>query len=146
MLKKLCENLEKDYPGIKIVGMYAPPFRPLDEEEDEEICREINDLHPDFLWVGIVAPKQEMWMWEHQKKILGTVMVGVGAGFDFLAGTLDKAPGWMEKAGLEWMFRLSKEPRRLWRRYIVGGFKYVYYTLEIWVRGLWNHLDTGKER
>lgn len=112
------------------VGMYSPPFRALTEEEDKKICDEINALKPDFLWVGIGAPKQEMWMWQHQEKINNTVMFGVGAGFNFFAGTLDKAPEWMEKASLEWLFRLSKEPKRLWRRYILGGFKYLYYTAE----------------
>ena len=96
----------------------------------KKICDEINALKPDFLWVGIGAPKQEMWMWQHQEKINNTVMFGVGAGFNFFAGTLDKAPEWMEKASLEWLFRLSKEPKRLWRRYILGGFKYLYYTAE----------------
>lgn len=130
VLKKLRSNLEKDYPGIQIVGMYSPPFRPLTEEEDKKICDEIDKLSPDFLWVGIGAPKQEMWMWQHQEKIHNTVMFGVGAGFNFFAGTLDKAPEWMEKASLEWLFRLSKEPKRLWRRYVLGGFKYLYYTAE----------------
>lgn len=110
--------------------MYSPPFRALTEEEDKKICDEINELKPDFLWVGIGAPKQEMWMWKHQEKIHNTVMFGVGAGFNFFAGTLDKAPKWMEKASLEWLFRLSKEPKRLWRRYILGGFKYLYYSAE----------------
>ncbi len=130
VLKNLRANLEKSYPKIKIVGMYSPPFRPLTEKEDETICTEINELKPDFLWVGIGAPKQEMWMWQHREKIHSTVMIGVGAGFDFFAGTLAKAPEWMEKASLEWLFRLNREPRRLWRRYIIGGFKYIYYSVK----------------
>lgn len=128
VLKKLRENLERDYPGIKIVGMYSPPFRPLTDEEDKQVCDEINSLKPDFLWVGIGAPKQELWMQAHQEKIKETVMFGVGAGFDFFAGTLDKAPAWVEKASLEWLFRLIKEPKRLWRRYVLGGFKFLYYS------------------
>lgn len=135
VLKKLRINLERDYPGIQIAGMYSPPFRPLTEEEDQQICDEINSLHPDFLWVGIGAPKQEMWMWQHQEKIHGTVMLGVGAGYNFFAGTLEKAPKWMEKASLEWLFRLIKEPKRLWRRYILGGFKYLYYSIEAKING-----------
>lgn len=127
VLKKLKTNLERDYPGIRIVGMFSPPFRPLTDEEDEMICKEINELKPDFLWVGIGAPKQEMWMWNHREKIHGTVMLGVGAGFNFFAGTLDKAPVWMEKASLEWLYRLIKEPKRLWRRYVLGGIMYLYY-------------------
>ena len=95
VLNKLRANLERDYPGIKIVGMYSPPFRPLNEEEDSKICEEINNLNPDFLWVGIGAPKQEMWMWEHQKKIHNTVMFGVGAGFNFFFFSLFFAPVWL---------------------------------------------------
>lgn len=130
VLSKLRFNLERDYPGIKIVGMYSPPFRPLTAEEDDAICKEINELNPDFLWVGIGAPKQEMWMWKHQEKIHNTIMLGVGAGFNFFAGTLDKAPEWMEKASLEWLYRLLKEPKRLWRRYILGGAKWILYNLQ----------------
>lgn len=130
VLKKLKENLEKDFPGIKIAGMYSPPFRALTEEEDTAICDQINHLRPDFLWVGIGAPKQEMWMLNHQSRLQGCIMLGVGAGFNFFAGTLDKAPEWMEKASLEWLFRLCKEPKRLWKRYLIGGFKYIYYTIE----------------
>ncbi len=130
VLHKLRSNLERDFPGIKIVGMYSPPFRPLTDEEDNAICNEINELKPDFLWVGIGAPKQEMWMWKHQEKIHSTIMLGVGAGFNFFAGTLDKAPEWMEKASLEWLYRLLKEPKRLWRRYIIGGAKWILYNLQ----------------
>lgn len=130
VLRKLRENLEMKYPGIQILGMYSPPFRPLTEEEDATICKKINELKPDFLWVGIGAPKQEMWMWKHQEKIHGTRMIGVGAGFNFFAGTLKKAPAWMENAGIEWLFRLVKEPKRLWRRYVLGGFKYLLLSMK----------------
>ena len=136
VLEKLRNNLERDYPGIKIVGMYSPPFRPLTNEEDKKLCEEVNSLKPDFLWVGIGAPKQEIWMRAHQKKIKGTVMLGVGAGFNFFAGTLDKAPEWMEKASLEWLYRLIKEPKRLWRRYVLGGIKWIYYRAEAKIKGL----------
>jgi N-acetylglucosaminyldiphosphoundecaprenol N-acetyl-beta-D-mannosaminyltransferase len=129
VLENLKTILIMAFPGIQIVGMYSPPFRPLTDEEDDQICKEINDLHPDFLWVGIGAPKQEMWMWNHQEKIKGTVMLGVGAGFNFFAGSLDKAPTWMENASLEWLFRLFKEPKRLWRRYVLGGCKWIFYNL-----------------
>lgn len=134
-LKKLRSNLEKKYPGIKIVGMYLPPFRPLTEEEDKEICKTINELHPDFLWVGIGAPKQEIWIREHREKIHNTVMTGVGAAFNFYAGTLDKAPEWMENASIEWLYRLCKEPKRLWKRYVLGGVKWLYYRADEKIRG-----------
>lgn len=130
VLKKLRANIERDYPGIKIAGMYSPPFRPLTDEEDKRVCDEINSVRPDFLWVGTGAPKQEMWMMEHQNRIHGCVMLGVGAGFNFFAGTLSKAPGWMEKYSLEWSYRLIREPKRLWRRYVLGGFKFMYYLAE----------------
>ncbi len=129
VLEKLRDNLEKKFPGIRIAGMYAPPFRPLTEKEDFEFCERVNSLRPDFIWVGIGAPKQEKWMMAHRRKIPGTVMMGVGAGFDFYAGTLKKAPEWMERAGLEWLFRLAMEPGRLWKRYIGGGIKFLYYSL-----------------
>ena len=129
LLKKLRENLEKNFPGINIVGMYSPPFRPLTPEEDIDIIQRINDVHPDFLWVGIGAPKQEMWMKNHRESINGTCMLGVGAAFDFMAGTLAKAPKWLEEAGLEWLYRLIKEPKRLWKRYIVGGIKYCWWSV-----------------
>lgn len=127
-LKKLKANVERTYPGIQIVGMYAPPFRPLTETEDRMVVQTINEAKPDFLWVGLGAPKQEIWMMEHQHKIRNCVMLGVGAGFNFLAGTLDKAPSWMEERSLEWFYRLVKEPRRLWRRYVLGGLKFMLYS------------------
>lgn len=127
ILELIRKNLETDLPDIKIAGMFSPPFRPLTEDEDKKICEDINDKKPDFLWVGLGAPKQEIWMYEHRIKIHNTVMIGVGAGFDFLAGTLDKAPKWMEDASIEWLYRLFKEPKRLWRRYIIGGIKWLYY-------------------
>ena len=108
--------LERDYPGIRILGTFAPPFRQMTEAEDSALCREINSVRPDFLWVGIGAPKQEMWMSEHRDKLEKCVMIGVGAGFDYIAGTLEKAPAWMEKCCIEWLYRLYKEPKRLWRR------------------------------
>lgn len=128
LLEKLRANLESGYPGINIVGMYSPPFRPLTPEEDKDIIQKINDVHPDFLWVGIGAPKQEMWMSNHRESIKNTCMLGVGAAFDFMAGTLDKAPKWLEEAGLEWLYRLCKEPKRLWKRYIIGGIKYSWWS------------------
>ena len=130
VLERLKKNLESEFPEIRIVGAYSPPFRPLTEEEDRKVCADINEKKPDFLWIGIGAPKQELWMFDHRDKILNTRMIGVGAGFDFLAGTLDKAPKWMEDASVEWLYRLYKEPRRLWRRYIVGGVKWLFILFE----------------
>jgi len=124
-LKKLEDTLYKKYPGINIVGMKSPPFRPLTKEEDAEVIRDINHAKPDFIWVGLGAPKQEIWMYEHQEKVNG-LMIGVGAGFDFHAGTVKRAPVWMQKCGLEWFYRLTQEPKRLFRRYLSTNACFVW--------------------
>ena len=113
-LKKLESNLLERYPDLNIVGMYSPPFRPLTEEEDIKIIEKINASRPDFIWVALGAPKQEKWMYEHKGKLYG-VMVGVGAAFDFLAGTVRRAPKWMQEMCLEWFFRILQEPGRFVR-------------------------------
>lgn len=115
-LEKLRIQLLEKYPGLNIVGMYSPPFRPLSEEEDIEDINRINDAHPDFIWVGLGAPKQELWMYDHMDKLQG-VMLGVGAGFDFHAGTIKRAPKWMQEMCLEWLYRLLQDPKRLFKRY-----------------------------
>lgn len=127
-LDLLKNKLEKKYPGLQIAGMYAPPFRQVTEEEDEKIVREINATKPDFLWVGLGAPKQEIWMAAHQNKI-SAVMIGVGAGFDFHAGTVKRAPVWMQKCGFEWFYRLLQDPKRLWKRYVVTNSKFIWYMM-----------------
>ena len=120
----LKENLEKKYPGIKIVGTYSPPFRALTKDEDEEIINKINLAHPDYLWVGLGAPKQDIWMKEHQNKIKKCRMMGVGAAFNFLAGTVKRAPVIFQKSGFEWLYRLLQEPKHLWKRYLIEGPKF----------------------
>lgn len=115
-LKKLNQTLKNKYPGLKISGMYSPPFRPMTEAEDNVIVERINAAKPDFVWIGLGAPKQERWMADHQGKIHG-LMVGVGAGFDYFAGNICRAPKWMQKSNLEWLFRLMQDPRRLFSRY-----------------------------
>lgn len=127
-LDKLKENIEKEYPGIQIVGMYSPPFRPMTVEEDEKIIQEINECHPDFLWVGLGAPKQEKWMFEHQGKVNG-FMIGVGAGFDYFAGNIKRAPEWMQKRNLEWFYRLMQDPKRLFSRYLKTNSKFIWHTM-----------------
>lgn len=124
-LVKLYKVLKHDYPGIQIAGMYSPPFRPLNEEEDKVIVNQINEANADFVWVGLGAPKQEKWMAEHQGKIKG-VMIGVGAGFDYFAGNISRAPEWMQKRNLEWLFRLLQDPRRLFDRYWHTNTKFIW--------------------
>jgi len=126
-LSKLISNLKTQFPKIKIAGFFAPPFRPLTQEEDKNIIEMINDSSPAVLWVGIGCPKQEKWMYEHREKLNAPVMLGVGAAFDFLAGTKPQAPAWMRDNGFEWVFRLVTEPRRLWRRYIVDGSLFLWF-------------------
>ena len=125
-LKKLNDKLQMDYKGIHVAGLYSPPFRSMTEEEDKAINEEINKSEPDFIWVGLGAPKQERWMAEHQGKIKG-LMVGVGAGFDYVAGNIKRAPKWMQKNNLEWIYRLMQEPRRLFRRYLYTNIKFIHY-------------------
>ncbi len=124
----LEKNLKRRYPGIDIRGMYSPPFRQLSEAEDEEDIKRINESGADIVWVGLGAPKQENWMKAHEGRI-NAVMMGVGAGFDFHAGTIKRAPVWIQKMGLEWLFRLFQDPRRLIKRYVVTNIKFVWYLL-----------------
>lgn len=130
-LDKLKRTIEKRYPGVEMVGMYSPPFRSLSQEEDEEIIRMINESQADFVWVGLGAPKQERWMWEHQGKIKG-FMIGVGAAFDYEAGNIERAPQWMQTANLEWLYRLLQEPKRLFKRYFYTNTKFIWNAI---VRG-----------
>ena len=131
-LEKLYSVLEKTYPGIQIAGMYSPPFRPMTAEEDEAIVERINETKPDFVWVGLGAPKQEKWMAAHQGKIDG-LMIGVGAGFDYHAGNIERAPEWMQKSNLEWVYRLLQDPKRLFGRYWHTNTKFI-----------WNAMIRGK--
>lgn len=128
-IKALKENLKKNYPGLKIAGMEAPPFRPLTEEEDEEAVRRINESGASILWVGLGAPKQEEWMYRHKGKV-NCLMFGVGAGFDFHAGTVKRAPLWMRNHYLEWLYRLTQDPKRLWKRYVKTNGKFVLLSVK----------------
>ena len=126
-INKLRTELERKYPGIKIAGMYSPPFRELSEEEDREVVKTINDSGASLIWVGLGAPKQEKWMAAHKGKVNG-VMFGVGAGFDFHAGTARRAPLLIQKLGLEWLYRLLSDPGRLFKRYFVTNTKFLWLT------------------
>jgi exopolysaccharide biosynthesis WecB/TagA/CpsF family protein len=117
-LVQLALNLRRRYPGINIVGGYAPPHRELTVEEEDAIVEEINRSQADVVWVGIGVPKQEKWMARMRGRLTTPVLVGVGAAFDFHAGLVPQAPPLLQRAGLEWAYRLSREPRRLWRRYL----------------------------
>ena len=118
VLQQLTANLERRFPGVRIVGGHVPPFRPLTDAEEDAVVREIDGCGADVVWVGIGVPKQEKWMARMRPRLQAPVLVGVGAAFDFHAGLVPQAPGWIQAAGLEWAYRLAREPRRLWRRYL----------------------------
>jgi N-acetylglucosaminyldiphosphoundecaprenol N-acetyl-beta-D-mannosaminyltransferase len=118
---KLCDR----FPGLKVVGCYSPPFRPMNPEEDAETVERINASGADLVWVGLSTPKQERWMAGHRSLLTAPVLLGVGAAFDFHAGLMPRAPQWMQRHGLEWSYRLAKEPRRLWRRYLRNNPAYL---------------------
>jgi len=134
VLKKLEYNLRERFPNLKIAGKYSPPFRPLAPEEDKRIVDMINSSSPDIVWVGIGNPKQEIWMAEHLGKIKAPIMAGVGAAFDFLAGTKFQAPFWIRNSGFEWLFRLITEPKRLWKRYLIGNSIFLWLFLKEFVK------------
>lgn len=125
-LDRLIANLQERFPKMQIAGSYSPPFRPLTEDEDRQIIQMINDTKPDFIWVGLGAPKQENWMAAHQGKVTG-VMLGVGAGFDFHAGTVKRAPQWMQELCAEWLWRMFQDPKRLLPRYLDTNFSFLVY-------------------
>ncbi len=127
-LMKLRVRLVEQYPNLQIADMYSPPFRPLTEEEDKLVIERINEAKPDFVWIGLGAPKQEKWMADHQGKLQG-FMVGVGAAFDYLAGNIHRAPAWMQRSNLEWLYRLLQDPKRLFKRYLVTNSKFIWHAV-----------------
>jgi N-acetylglucosaminyldiphosphoundecaprenol N-acetyl-beta-D-mannosaminyltransferase len=124
LLERFVGILDRRYPGVRVVCRIAPPFRPLTPEEDEAVIEEILSSGARILFVGIGCPKQERWMEAHKERI-PAVMLGVGAAFDFHTGRVRQAPGWMQVAGLEWLFRLLMDPRRLWKRYVRHNPRFV---------------------
>jgi N-acetylglucosaminyldiphosphoundecaprenol N-acetyl-beta-D-mannosaminyltransferase len=120
-LAQLRDRVAATHPGAVICGMYAPPFRPLTDEEESDVLRRIIAARPTVLWVGLGMPKQELWMHRVRDRLPGMTLMGVGAAFDMLAGRVPQAPQWMRESGLEWVYRLAQEPRRLWRRYILNN-------------------------
>ena len=133
-LDALKEKLSEKYPKMDIVGMYSPPFRPMTEEEDREAVERINAVKPDFIWVGLGAPKQEKWMADHERRVCG-VMLGVGAGFDFHAGTVKRAPKWMQEVCMEWLYRIGQDPKRLLIRYLDTNFSFVFDLMKEGLKG-----------
>jgi N-acetylglucosaminyldiphosphoundecaprenol N-acetyl-beta-D-mannosaminyltransferase len=124
-LVQLALNLRKRHPGINIVGGYSPPFRPMTAEEEDALVEQINEARPDVLWIGIGVPKQEKWMARMRERLDVPVMCAVGAAFDFHAGRISQAPSWMQERGLEWIYRIAQEPRRLLPRYLYFNPRFV---------------------
>ncbi len=116
-LELLEARLRERFPGLRIVGGFSPPFRELSEAEERDVIEAIDSSGAAVVWVGTGQPKQEKWMLRMRPRLAAPLLVGVGAAFDFHAGLVPQAPAWMQRAGLEWLYRLSREPRRLWRRY-----------------------------
>ena len=112
----LADKLSEQFPGLVVAGSYCPPFGRLSAEEDAQVIQYIDGCRPDIVWVGLGSPKQEKWMRKHTGKINASALIGVGAAFDFHSGRVKWAPQWMRRAGVEWAYRLAKEPRRMWRR------------------------------
>ena len=123
---RVAVALRERFSGIQIVGTLSPPFRPLATEEDAAHISIINESRADVVWVSLSEIKQDTWMFEHRDRLNVPVLVGIGAAFDFFAGLKRQAPEWMRDSGFEWLFRLLQEPRRLWRRYLVYGSRFVY--------------------
>jgi N-acetylglucosaminyldiphosphoundecaprenol N-acetyl-beta-D-mannosaminyltransferase len=141
-LTQLSLNLRRKYTGLQIVGAYSPPHRPLTASERTAVIGEINESGADVVWVGIGVPKQEKWMAAFRSQLDAPVLIGVGAAFDFHAGLVPQAPPWLQNAGLEWAYRLTKEPRRLWRRYL----RYNPWFVASFARQLAGHRGTGAKR
>lgn len=125
----LAGELERRFPGIRIAGGCSPPFRELSPHEQEGLIEEINGANPDIIWVALGTPKQDLWMAEYRSKLNAPVLIAVGAAFDFITGRVPQAPAWMQRNGLEWSYRLFREPRRLWHRYLVYNPQFVLKVL-----------------
>jgi N-acetylglucosaminyldiphosphoundecaprenol N-acetyl-beta-D-mannosaminyltransferase len=135
VVELLASKLRSRFPGIQIVGEHSPPFRPLTADEDRRIVDMIRDSQADVVWVGLSTPKQERWMAAHAGRIESAVLVGVGAAFDFHAGVKRQAPQWMQQSGLEWLFRMLQEPRRLGPRYLINNPRFAILLAAEMLRG-----------
>jgi N-acetylglucosaminyldiphosphoundecaprenol N-acetyl-beta-D-mannosaminyltransferase len=130
-LQLLSQRIRTTFPDLQLVGAVSPPFRALTAEEDEAMVAQINASGAHIVFVGLGCPKQEIWMAEHRGRV-NAVMVGVGAAFDYHAGTIPRAPRWMRRNSLEWLHRLASEPRRLWKRYLVTNAAFLFLAIGQW--------------
>ena len=128
-IELLKANLEKRYPGAEVAGHYCPPMPPWPEGEDERMLAAIRESGAHCVWVGLGCPRQERWLFEHREQLPPAVYFGVGAAFNFHAGLVQQAPAWVRAHGLEWLYRLCREPRRLFKRYLVHNTRFIWYCL-----------------
>lgn len=142
-LEKLVTALRQMCPEIKVAGTLSPPFAPLVGEVNEKILQAIKEAGPDVVWVGLGAPKQEIWMYENFSALKPALLMGVGAAFDFYAGNKKRAPAWMRKWSLEWLFRLLSEPGRLWRRYLTTNSYFVFWVIKQLLTGTKPVIEKG---
>jgi N-acetylglucosaminyldiphosphoundecaprenol N-acetyl-beta-D-mannosaminyltransferase len=139
---RLCER----FAGLKVVGTWSPPFHDLSADEEQTMIDRITAAKPDIVWVGLSTPKQERWMARYGARLPVPVLIGVGAAFDMHAGLKKQAPRWMQRVGLEWLFRLSTEPRRLWRRYLINNPWFVWRLLLQWSGTVRHDLDLNTRK
>lgn len=123
---ELADCLRKRFPGLKVAGTFCPPFRAMSEEEERAMVEQLNASGAQIVWVGLGAPKQDLWVERFRSRLDAPLLLAVGAAFDFLVGRTPQAPRWMQRSGLEWLFRLLCEPRRLWRRYLVNNPRFIW--------------------
>lgn len=127
VLDKMKKNMEEKYPGHRIAGMYAPPYKKMSKEEDDRIIEMINVSNADIVWVGLGMPKQDVWGYERKKKLKAKAVIGVGAAFGFLAGLVERCPDWIGKNGFEWAYRFAKEPDKLWQRDFLEAPQFLWH-------------------
>ena len=129
VVAELSARMEGLFPGLVTAGKYSPPFRALTDGEEREVAERINKVAPDLVWVGLSTPKQENWMARFRSHLHAPVLIGVGAAFDYNTGRIKRAPRWMQNGGLEWLYRVIQEPKRLWKRYARNNPLFVHYLL-----------------
>jgi N-acetylglucosaminyldiphosphoundecaprenol N-acetyl-beta-D-mannosaminyltransferase len=127
VLSDLTTRLRNRFPGLQVAGVWAPPFRPLTSGEEADIEARINTAHPDVVWVGIGTPRQDFWMARFRPGLEASVLIAVGAAFNFHSGRVRQAPRWVMRCGLEWLFRFAMEPCRLWHRYVIGIPRFLWF-------------------
>jgi N-acetylglucosaminyldiphosphoundecaprenol N-acetyl-beta-D-mannosaminyltransferase len=142
-LERLRSAIARFAPGALVVGHMAPPFRDLTPAETDTVVTELRSSHADIIWIGLGMPRQEKWMHQVAPRLPGTTLVGVGAAFDLLSGTIPQAPPALQRIGLEWAFRLWQEPRRLWRRYVLNNPPYMVLAAKQIIR---YRLDVARAR